>query len=168
MNSCSLSTSSVFLFHSVNIPNRSNPQDLRLLPVARVIVGSVFRHIPGLYTVSKQRTKKRKIHQGIFRNLHTVMIRSYVGIIQIRYKGRNSEFPLSLLHKLPCSIYCYQYRKCFQKSQSVLFYFFTYFYKFLFFKSSTRISYSGAARKLVINTNSSSGLLWAARSPIFQ
>ena len=123
MNSCSLSTSSVFLFHSVNIPNRSNPQDLRLLPVARVIIGSVFRHIPGLYTVSKQRTKKRKIRQGIFRNLHTVMIRSYVGIIQIRYKGRNSEFPLSLLHKLPCSIYCYQYKKSFQKCQSILAFF---------------------------------------------
>ena len=123
MNSCSLSTSSVFLFHSVNIPNRSNPQDLRLLPVARVIIGSVFRHIPGLYTVSKQRTKKRKIRQGIFRNLHTVMIHSYVGIIQIRYKGRNSEFPLSLLHKLPCSIYCYQYKKSFQKCQSILAFF---------------------------------------------
>ena len=123
MNSCSLSTSSVFLFHSVNIPNRSNPQDLRLFPVARVIIGSVFRHIPGLYTVSKQRTKKRKIRQGIFRNLHTVMIRSYVGIIQIRYKGRNSEFPLSLLHKLPCSIYCYQYKKSFQKCQSILAFF---------------------------------------------
>ena len=123
MNSCSLSTSSVFLFHSVNIPNRSNPQDLRLLPVARVIVGSVFRHIPGLYTVSKQRTKKRKTRQGIFRNLRTLMIRSYVGIIQIRYKGRNLKFPLSLLHKLPCSIYCYQYKKSFQKCQSILAFF---------------------------------------------
>ena len=42
---------------------------------------------------------------GTLTNSLLLGIRSYVGIIQIRYTGRSSELPLSLVHKLPVSIY---------------------------------------------------------------
>ena len=49
--------------------------------------------------------------------LRIFVIRSYVGIIQIRSMGRSYELPLSLSHKLPCEIYIYQYRKSGAKCQ---------------------------------------------------
>ena len=36
--------------------------------------------------------------------LRIFVIRSYVGIIQIRSMGRSLQLPLSLSHKLPCEI----------------------------------------------------------------
>ena len=49
--------------------------------------------------------------------LRIFVIRSYVGIIQIRSMGRSYELPLSLSHKLPCEIYIYKYKKSGAKCQ---------------------------------------------------
>ena len=52
--------------------------------------------------------RKREIPWGISRNIH-IRSNSYVGIIQIRYKGRSWLLPLSLRIQAPLLIYMVQY-----------------------------------------------------------
>ena len=41
----------------------------------------------------------------MYLSVHSFLIHPYVGIIQIRFVGRSSQLPLSLVHKLPICDY---------------------------------------------------------------
>ena len=53
----------------------------------------------------------------MYLSVHSFLIHPYVGIIQIRFVGRSSQLPLSLVHKLPICDYKAEYKNNHWKCQ---------------------------------------------------
>ena len=54
----------------------------------------------------------------MYLSVHSFLIHPYVGIIQIRFAGRSSQLPLSLVHKLPICDYKAEYKNNHWKCQA--------------------------------------------------
>ena len=54
----------------------------------------------------------------MYLSVHSFLIHPYVGIIQIRFAGRSSQLPLSLVHKLPICDYKAEYKNKHWKCQA--------------------------------------------------
>ena len=52
----------------------------------------------------------------MYLSVHSFLIHPYVGIIQIRFVGRSSQLPLSLVHKLPICDYKAEYKQSLEMS----------------------------------------------------